>query len=211
MLCFTWVLGAMYAYIPITNTYTRPFEHENVTYYECSYDNEISVLKRRLFASSNFVLTFLLPLLVLICSYSAIMSKLLAEQRNRPLALRFPAGFGGNATQVSSNNVCTVGQSSSMELQESTTTTTTTAEQSQEQNRLPRRRLTKKLFIIRHPRKFLSLGVKSKKNSSKSTSVDSKGTTPAGGSPSADVISQKVDNNFSLRKSAPYNHRSKVR
>lgn len=81
ILLMTWVFGSLYAYIPFENTATRSFQLNNVTYYECSYDNDVSKLKRRLFMTSNLVLTFLLPLLVLIFSYSSIMRKLLAEQK----------------------------------------------------------------------------------------------------------------------------------
>lgn len=81
MLVLTWIFGSIYAYIPFENTHTREFVHDNETYYECSYDNDLSLVKRRLFMTSNFVLTFLLPLIVLICTYSAIMRKLISDQK----------------------------------------------------------------------------------------------------------------------------------
>ncbi|UXI18552.1 isoleucine-tRNA ligase [Sarcoptes scabiei] len=82
MLGLTWVFGILYAFIPFENTATRSFQMaDNQTYYECSYDNGVSLLKRRLFMTSNFVLTFILPLSVLIFSYSAIMRKLIHDQK----------------------------------------------------------------------------------------------------------------------------------
>ncbi|KAH9505993.1 hypothetical protein DERF_010753, partial [Dermatophagoides farinae] len=84
MLALTWVFGAAYAYIPFENTATRPFmlpTDNQTTYYECTYDNGVSVLKLRLFMTSNIVLTFILPLTVLIFSYSAIMRKLIADEK----------------------------------------------------------------------------------------------------------------------------------
>lgn len=81
MLAMTWLIGSFYAYIPYENTYTREFVLNNQTYYECSYDNDLSLVKRRIFMTSNFVLTFLLPLIVLICTYSAIMRKLISDQK----------------------------------------------------------------------------------------------------------------------------------
>ncbi|OTF84001.1 hypothetical protein BLA29_008386, partial [Euroglyphus maynei] len=84
ILALTWVFGAAYAYIPFENTATRPFmlpTDNQTTYYECTYDNGVSVLKLRLFMTSNIVLTFILPLTVLIFSYSAIMRKLIADEK----------------------------------------------------------------------------------------------------------------------------------
>ena len=82
MLLSTWLIGALYASIILPHTGTRAFtiENSNVTYYECSYDNGISPTQRRLFMTTNLLLTFLLPLLVLITAYTAIMRKLIAEQ-----------------------------------------------------------------------------------------------------------------------------------
>lgn len=80
ILASTWVFGALYAYIPFDNTAAKPFQLNNMTYYECSYDIGLSNLKRRIFMTSNFVLTFLLPMLVLIFAYSSIMRKLLNDQ-----------------------------------------------------------------------------------------------------------------------------------
>lgn len=104
MLLSTWVFGASYAYIPIVNTYTRDFTFNNQTYYECSYDNDISTFKRRFFMSSNMLLTFLLPLCVLILTYSAIMRKLLNDQRPPKAQYRTTTNLPSNNNNNSSNS-----------------------------------------------------------------------------------------------------------
>lgn len=86
MLLLTWVFGTAYACIPLANTATRSFCFNETVYYECSYDIGITPFKRRLFMASNIMFTFLLPLIVLIFTYSAIMQKLLAEQNQKAKA-----------------------------------------------------------------------------------------------------------------------------
>ena len=83
LLGLTWFFSSIYASIPILHTTVRPFEFNNSTYYECSYDNNnFDHLKRKAFMISNFVLTFLLPLAILAFSYTAIMLKLIGDKRN---------------------------------------------------------------------------------------------------------------------------------
>nr|XP_027203178.1 RGS domain-containing serine/threonine-protein kinase A-like [Dermatophagoides pteronyssinus] len=113
MLALTWVFGSAYAYIPFENTATRPFmlpSDNQTTYYECTYDNGVSVLKLRLFMTSNIVLTFILPLTVLIFSYSAIMRKLIADEKrfrkssNHAYGVKFKSTICKSINNNPSNN-----------------------------------------------------------------------------------------------------------
>lgn len=106
LLALTWVCGSLYAYIPFETTGTRAFTLANDTYYECSYDIGVSVTQRRFFMTTNLILTFLLPLAVLVTAYTAIMRKLLADQSPKCTA------NGGTVLQVKctqtiSRNGCT--------------------------------------------------------------------------------------------------------
>lgn len=76
LLLSTWLIGALYASTILPHTKTVPFKFDNTTYYECSYNVDFGGTKRRLFMAANFLLTFLVPMLVLLFSYSAIMRKL---------------------------------------------------------------------------------------------------------------------------------------
>lgn len=83
----------------------------NVTYYECSYDIGVSVTQRRFFMTTNLILTFLLPLVVLVTAYTAIMRKLLADQSSKC------TGRGGTllqvkCTQTKTSNGCTTASDS---------------------------------------------------------------------------------------------------
>ncbi|KAH9393768.1 hypothetical protein TYRP_021490, partial [Tyrophagus putrescentiae] len=114
LLTLTWIGGSLYAYIPFENTGTRAFTLGNETYYECSYDIGVSVTQRRIFMATNLLLTFLLPLLVLVTAYTAIMRKLLADQSpskgvaSGGTVLQVKA-FQTTTTTKNSSNGCTGG------------------------------------------------------------------------------------------------------
>jgi len=80
MLFLSWILGCVFASNWMAHTETVPYEYNNTTYYECSYNsNGLTPLKRKIYLSFNFIFTFALPLIVLILSYTAITRKLLAD------------------------------------------------------------------------------------------------------------------------------------
>ncbi len=114
LLTLTWIGGSLYAYIPFENTGTRAFTLGNETYCECSYDIGVSVTQRRIFMATNLLLTFLLPLLVLVTAYTAIMRKLLADQSpskgvaSGGTVLQVKA-FQTTTTTKNSSNGCTGG------------------------------------------------------------------------------------------------------
>ena len=82
-LVFAWIFGLLYAYVPLENTGLRPFVLHGETYYECSYDLDLSSVKRRIFMLVNFTLTFAIPLVVLLIVYVQIMSKNYSNLRLR--------------------------------------------------------------------------------------------------------------------------------
>lgn len=53
-----------------------PIVIADTTYYKCYYNIDMSEIKKRIFMVANFIFTFFVPMLVLLCSYSAIMRKL---------------------------------------------------------------------------------------------------------------------------------------
>lgn len=71
-----WSAGFLYSAIPISNIYISTSVVNNVTYYECSWNNDIGIFKQRLFMNANLVLTFIFPSLSMTFAYVAIMRKL---------------------------------------------------------------------------------------------------------------------------------------
>ncbi|KAH9400079.1 hypothetical protein TYRP_001636 [Tyrophagus putrescentiae] len=76
LLALFWFIGAVYAAIPVENTLANEFEFNGEKYYQCSYDNNISQLKLKLFVGFNFLLTFLIPAAIMSFAYFSIMRKL---------------------------------------------------------------------------------------------------------------------------------------
>ena len=81
LLALTWIIGAVYAYIPLEHTHTVEFKFHNITFHECRYDNGISLEKKRLYMTSNLIVTFMIPFIMLIFSYVAIVRKLLRRRQ----------------------------------------------------------------------------------------------------------------------------------
>lgn len=103
MLLASWICGAAYASIPVSNTYTTVFEVDGTEYRQCNYDNELSELKRSLFAVTNFVLTFTLPLAIMSFSYLAIMRRL---KNSEKFITVYTAGqaIAGNGSRTKSSS-----------------------------------------------------------------------------------------------------------
>ena len=97
-LTITWTLGALYALGQCANTYTRPFTLNDEVYYECSYDNNVTHSRRVMYMTANFILTFILPLFVMVFSYSAIMRKLIKDQ-NQPKSIYSTRSSGANGNR----------------------------------------------------------------------------------------------------------------
>ena len=197
MLIFTWVFGSIYAFIPYENTYTRSFMYENKTYYECSYDNELSQLKRRFFMTSNFLLTFLLPLIVLIASYSAIMRKLMNDQRrSNPMHHHF-VDNNQHQTQNSGSHSCNA-------INDITETDLSPAVLNNSAD--PISSLSSSIATTITSKRYFNLKLKSQflrmtnlYNSNNNNNNNNNTVTPT-----------ESNNEFNLRTSAPIKHRSKV-
>ena len=103
MLLASWICGAAYASILVSNTYTTAFEVDGTEYRQCNYDNELSELKRSLFAVTNFVLTFTLPLAIMSFSYLAIMRRL---KNSEKFITVYTAGqaIAGNGSRTKSSS-----------------------------------------------------------------------------------------------------------
>ena len=76
LIASTWMCGILYAYVPYSHTYTRQYGLNGHSFYQCSYDNGLTVEKRRLLMTLNFILTFAMPSIILTISYVAIMKQL---------------------------------------------------------------------------------------------------------------------------------------
>lgn len=76
LLISTWFLGAAYAYVPTSHTEVEDFILNGDLYQQCSYRFSLSPHKLRLIIVFNFVLTFLLPLVIITFSYVAIIRHL---------------------------------------------------------------------------------------------------------------------------------------
>lgn len=92
MLLLVWLCGSLYAWIPYNSEYivekncSNMETDVNATYYICSYGNKMIESTLRVNMLLNFVLTFLIPMLVLICSYVPIIRALTistAEQKSQ--------------------------------------------------------------------------------------------------------------------------------
>jgi len=88
LLLFTWVVGSVYGYIPLIHTRTREFrlsvDSEEV-HYQCSFGNDLSKWQRNAFVLVNFVITFLIPSVVLTVVYVAIMRKINSYRMSSPI------------------------------------------------------------------------------------------------------------------------------
>ncbi len=76
LLISTWFLGAAYAYVPTSHTAVEDFILNGDLYQQCSYRFSLSPHKLRFIIVLNFVLTFLLPLVIITFSYVAIIRHL---------------------------------------------------------------------------------------------------------------------------------------
>lgn len=74
-LVVVWLLGVAYASPLLAHTGVVQFEMHQTLYYECKFDIGLSDSKRHIFIVANLCLTFILPLLLMIATYSAIMMK----------------------------------------------------------------------------------------------------------------------------------------
>ena len=82
-----WIFGSLYAYCGSKDVQTLPFkppklfnqseelEMTNMTWFVCS--SEKSIWKTKIFMTSNFVITFLIPLIIIAVCYSMIARKLI--------------------------------------------------------------------------------------------------------------------------------------
>lgn len=76
LLIGSWFLGAIYAYVPTSHTEVEDFILNGDLYQQCSYRFNLSPDKLRFIIVLNFVLTFLLPLVIITFSYLAIIRHL---------------------------------------------------------------------------------------------------------------------------------------
>jgi hypothetical protein len=71
--------GSLYGSNWIQHTRTVPYEFDNQIYYHCEYNVDLSPFKKDLFMLTHLIVTFALPLVVMLFSYSSITKKLLTD------------------------------------------------------------------------------------------------------------------------------------
>ena len=111
LLAVSWLLGGAFAYIPIANTYTTAFAVHGQQYYQCTFDNQFTALKRDLFGIAHFVLTFALPLAIMAFSYVSIMHAL---RRNAIMTSGVTVRTDGPTETMTTNTVLEQSPASSM-------------------------------------------------------------------------------------------------
>lgn len=79
LLAAAWVAGAVYSSGTLPHVGVVRFGHGNASYADCRIDLGLSAAKQQLYSSANFLLTFLLPLVVLAVAYGSISGKLLND------------------------------------------------------------------------------------------------------------------------------------
>lgn len=107
-----WIAGIVYSAIPITHIYTIESVVNNVTYYECSWNNDIGIFKQRLFMNANLVLTFIFPSFSMTFAYVAIMRKLRNSAIGTKMAYTVALSSGGGGAGGAAVNGAKGGSSS---------------------------------------------------------------------------------------------------
>ncbi len=88
ILSIGWLFGGVVGQIAMVHTTTVSFQWNNITYYDCR-GAEMDEITSKIYMTSVFILTFALPLLIQIYSYTSIGRKLLRQKLiNNELTLR---------------------------------------------------------------------------------------------------------------------------
>lgn len=214
MLALTWVFGVAYACIPLENTAVRSFNmpSDNETYYECTYDIGLSDLKRRLFVTSNIVLTFLLPLLVLIFSYTAIMRKLILDERKfNKSSQAYGIKFKSATTSANSPSTLQVGSAGTGSCSETDIAGNVLAEQTKSTVAKEEEYSGKNFnHTALEPVQSVAKNVVNFSNSTNISNNNANSKKSGKESEKYDHQHQLSTSNLDLRKSTPFNYRSKV-
>ena len=82
VLLMGWILGSLLASISVQNVQVAEFSLQNITYKDCRHWVGMSEHEMKIYVSTSFVLTFVLPMTFLTISYGAIGRRLLRAQQH---------------------------------------------------------------------------------------------------------------------------------
>ena len=102
LIAATWLLGAIYAYIPIRHTYTHRFTMEGSVHYQCIVDNSIDTTRLHKFLLVNVLFTIVLPLTIMTFSYGSIMFSL----KENAQYIDTPGSGNSGSRKASMKQVC---------------------------------------------------------------------------------------------------------